>query len=214
VAADALMTLGYVGVKGGLVIVSADDPSLFSSQNEQDNRYYAKMAALPMLEPMDPQEAKDMTLAAFALSEEVALPVLLRTTTRVNHTRGAVTLGTLAPGRGRALRQGPLFPGDGAGGGPAGPRPAGWPNRTKVQALAETSPFNRLTGQGPWGVVTSGVAAAYAEDAIQELGLTDRVTSSSWASPTPCRKSSCIDFLRRVERVLVVEELEPYLEEG
>ena len=97
VAADALMTLAYVGVKGGLVIVSADDPSLFSSQNEQDNRYYAKMAGLPMLEPATPQEAKEMTLAAFALSEELGLPVLLRTTTRVNHTRGPVTLGELAP---------------------------------------------------------------------------------------------------------------------
>ena len=102
VAADTLMTLAYVGVKGGMVIVSADDPSLFSSQNEQDNRYYAKMAGLPMLEPDSPQEAKEMAQAAFALSEELGLPVLLRTTTRVNHTRGPVTLGTWPPGRGRA----------------------------------------------------------------------------------------------------------------
>ena len=103
VAADALMTLAYVGVKGGMVIVSADDPSLFSSQNEQDNRYYAKLAGLPMLEPATPEEAKAMTLAAFALSEDLKVPVLLRTTTRVNHTRGPVTLGELAarPGPGR-----------------------------------------------------------------------------------------------------------------
>ena len=74
VAADALMTLAYVGVKGGMVIVSADDPSLFSSQNEQDNRYYAKMAGLPMLEPATPEEAKAMTRAAFALSEDTQAP--------------------------------------------------------------------------------------------------------------------------------------------
>src|SRR5574340_554396 len=107
VAADTLMTLAYVGVKGGMVIVSADDPALFSSQNEQDNRYYAKMAALPMLEPDSPREAKEMARAAFTLSEELGVPVLLRTTTRVNHTRGPVTLGALAPrpGPGRFEKQ-------------------------------------------------------------------------------------------------------------
>ena len=97
VAADPLMTLAYEGVKGGMVIVSADDPSLFSSQNEQDNRYYARLASLPMLEPTNTQEMKDVTIAAFDLSEELQLPVILRTTTRLNHIRGVVKLGTLRP---------------------------------------------------------------------------------------------------------------------
>ena len=82
VAADPLMTLAYEGIKGGMVIVSADDPSLFSSQNEQDNRYYARLASLPMLEPINTQEMKDVTLAAFDLSEELQLPVILRATSR------------------------------------------------------------------------------------------------------------------------------------
>ncbi|HYR03108.1 MAG TPA: indolepyruvate ferredoxin oxidoreductase subunit alpha, partial [Syntrophobacteria bacterium] len=95
VAADALVSLAYVGVKGGMVVVSADDPSLHSSQNEQDNRYYARLSGMPLLEPADAQEAYAMTRFAFELSEAYRIPVLLRTTTRVNHSRGVVELGAL-----------------------------------------------------------------------------------------------------------------------
>jgi indolepyruvate ferredoxin oxidoreductase alpha subunit len=214
VAADALITLGYVGVKGGLVIISADDPSLFSSQNEQDNRYYARMAGLPLLEPASPQEAKDMTRAAFALSEELGLPVLLRTTTRVNHTRGPVTLGELAlrPGLGHFLKDpfSQVMV-------PAVARLAHArlvAKQVKVREKAETSPFNTVTGQGPWGLVTSGVAAAYVEDAILELGLGDRVTLLKLGFTNPLPEKLIADFLGRVEKVLVVEELEPFLEDG
>ncbi len=214
VAADTLMTLAYVGVKGGMVIVSADDPSLFSSQNEQDNRYYAKMAGLPMLEPATPQEAKEMTVAAFALSEELKLPVLLRTTTRVNHTRGPVTLGALAPSpeRGRFLkdpfRQVMV---------PAVARQAHarlLAAQDAAAAQAEASPFNQITGKGPWGIVTSGVSSNYVADALNELGLTDRVTVLKLGFTHPLPEKLLGGFLNWVERVLVVEELEPYLEEG
>ena len=90
VAADPLMTLAYAGVRGGMLILSADDPSAHSSQNEQDNRYYATLALIPMIEPSTPAEAKDMIPEAYAVSEELGLPVLYRTTTRVNHARGVV----------------------------------------------------------------------------------------------------------------------------
>ena len=214
VAADALMTLAYVGVKGGLVLVSADDPSLFSSQNEQDNRFYARMAGIPMLEPESPQEAKDMTLAAFALSEELGLPVMLRTTTRVNHTRGVVTLGELAPppppGR---FHKDPLS----LVMVPAVARQAHarlLAKQEQARARAETSPFNRLEGDGPLGVVSSGVAAAYVADALLELGLNDRVTFLRLGFTHPLPEELIARFLSRVERVLVVEELEPYLEDS
>jgi indolepyruvate ferredoxin oxidoreductase alpha subunit len=92
VAADVLLTLAYVGVKGGLVIITADDPFMFSSQNEQDNRYYSKMSGLPMLEPSSAQEAKDMMVDAFDLSEQLQLPVIFRTTTRINHSTVIVSL--------------------------------------------------------------------------------------------------------------------------
>ncbi len=214
VAADTLMTLAYVGVRGGMVIVSADDPSLFSSQNEQDNRYYAKMAGLPLLEPATPQEAGEMTQAAFALSEELKLPVLLRTTTRVNHTRGPVTLGALSPrpGRGRfrkdPFRQVMV---------PAVARQAHarlLEAQAAARAQAETSPFNRLAGRGPWGVVTSGVSRNYVEDALTELGLARKVTLLQLGFTHPLPEDLIGKFLSQVERVLVVEELEPFLEEG
>ncbi|MEM3445111.1 MAG: indolepyruvate ferredoxin oxidoreductase subunit alpha, partial [Thermoplasmata archaeon] len=93
VASDTLLTLAYTGVKGAMVIVSADDPSCHSSQNEQDNRYYGLLANLPVLEPATPQECLDFTRYAFELSHALELPVILRTTTRVNHTSADVVLG-------------------------------------------------------------------------------------------------------------------------
>ena len=95
VAADAIMTLAYTGVRAGMVIVSADDPNCYSSQNEQDNRYYAMLANLPMLEPSNPQEAKDYTIEAIKLSEKLEIPCFLRLTTRVSHTRGPVRFSSL-----------------------------------------------------------------------------------------------------------------------
>ena len=99
VAADPLGTLTYIGVKGALVIYNADDPSLFSSQNEQDNRHYCRLFGLPLFEPSSAQEMKDMTVAAFRLSHELGMPVMLRSTTRVAHLRGVVELGEITPPR-------------------------------------------------------------------------------------------------------------------
>ncbi|MDI9379064.1 MAG: thiamine pyrophosphate-binding protein, partial [Candidatus Thermoplasmatota archaeon] len=94
VAADPMMTLAYSGVRGAMLILTADDPSLHSSQNEQDNRIYSKLALLPMMEPSTPAEAKDMVAEACRVSEELELPLIFRTTTRVNHARGIVEFGT------------------------------------------------------------------------------------------------------------------------
>ena len=97
VAADPFMTLAYIGTPGGMVIVSADDPGCHSSQNEQDNRYFARLGGIPVLEPLTAQEAKDMTKAAFELSARWQQPLMLRTTTRVNHLRGCVEFGGCKP---------------------------------------------------------------------------------------------------------------------
>ena len=214
VAADALMTLAYVGVQGGMVIVSADDPSLFSSQNEQDNRYYAKMAGLPMLEPDSPWEAKEMTKAAFPLSEELGLPVLLRTTTRLNHTRGAVTLGELAsrPGLGH-FEKNPFHKVVV----PAVARLAHarlLESLSRARSLAEASPFNRVSGQGQWGIIANGVSRAYVTDALQELGLSGKIKFLELGFTHPLPEDLIADFLAGLEKVLVVEELEPYLQEA
>ncbi|MFI5355539.1 MAG: thiamine pyrophosphate-dependent enzyme, partial [Desulfobaccales bacterium] len=209
-----LMTLAYVGVKGGMVIVSADDPSLFSSQNEQDNRYYAKLAALPMLEPDSPREAKEMAQAAFGLSEELGVPVLLRTTTRVNHTRGAVTLGRLAPRPGLGRFEKNPFQKVRV---PAVARVAHarlLETLSRARSLSEASPFNRVSGQGPWGIIASGVSRTYVVDAIQELGLADQVTLLELGFTHPLPEQLIGDWLQGLEKVLIVEELEPFLEEA
>ena len=213
VASDALMTMAYVGVKGGTVVVSADDPSMHSSQNEQDNRYYAKLAGLPMLEPANSQEALEMTRAAFSLSEAYQIPVLLRTTTRLNHSRSAVVVGSLIPPRPRgSFEKDPfnLVPVPMVG------------RRLHVQQLekldklrieASGSPFNKVEGEGDWGVVTSGVSYNFVVDAIRELDIAEHIRVLKLGMTYPFAEEICLDFLKRVERVLVVEELEPFLEE-
>ena len=107
VASDVLMTLAYIGVKGGMVILTADDPFMFSSQNEQDNRYYAKLSGLPMVEPSSVAESKELVAHAFDLSEKLREPVLFRTTTRINHRCGEARQNQTARHQ-RRLYQGPL----------------------------------------------------------------------------------------------------------
>jgi len=213
VAADAFMTLAYVGVKAGMAIVVADDPSLHSSQNEQDNRYFAKMSGMPMLEPATPEEARQMTMAALELSEKYQIPCILRTTTRVNHCRGPVSLGPLpaeapkgtfikdpfnlvvVPMVGRKLHIALLE------------------KIPKLQKEAEQSPFNFAGGEGKWGIIASGVSYLYALDAVRELGLEKQVKILKIGFSFPAPRKVLRDFMQGLEKVLVVEELEPFLEE-
>ncbi|MBN1773291.1 MAG: FAD-dependent oxidoreductase, partial [Deltaproteobacteria bacterium] len=214
VAADPLLTLGAVGVIGGLVLVTADDPSQHSSQTEQDSRHYARLADVPMLEPASADEARRMTVAAFALSEDLGFPVLLRTTTRLSHLRGVVTLGPLAP-----VRPPPEVVA-------RDPRrfvnlPANAPvNRTRhlatlarAAALADDCEWNKVTGEAELGVVASGIGRAYVRDALRDLGLADRVAllEVGWSWPFP--RGLLAKFLLGKRRVLVVEELEPFVEQ-
>jgi indolepyruvate ferredoxin oxidoreductase alpha subunit len=160
VAADPLMTLAYEGVKGGMVVVTADDPSLFSSQND---RYYARLSGLPMLEPTDTQEMKDMTVAAFDLSEALQLPVLLRTTTRLNHIRGAVKLGELRPIKSKSVFEKNPFHWVAV---PAVARKLHKELLDKfdrASGKSEKSPYNHMEGKGKWGIVANGVSTNYVE---------------------------------------------------
>ena len=209
VAADPLMTLAYVGVIGGTVIVTADDPFLFSSQNEQDNRYYARMSGLPMLEPTDTQEMKDITALAFDLSEELKLPVLLRTTTRLNHIRQAVKLGELKPIKSKGTFQKNPFQ--------LVPVPAIarklhgllLEKNDQAREKSENSPLNRIIGNGKWGIVANGVSFNYVKDAVSDLGISDKVSILKLGFSYPMPEKLCVKFMRQVEKVLVVEELEP-----
>ncbi len=213
VAADALMTLAYVGVRGGLVILVADDPSMFSSQNEQDSRYYAKLSGLAMLEPSTIDEAKEMTIRAFELSEQLEEPVLLRTTTRINHSTAVVTLAEITP---------PKTEGDFSRNPmryvtvPAVSRQLHvrlLANLAKAEEMASQSPFNFFEGNGRWGIICNGVSYTYVSDAVRDLGLQEKVTILRLGFSHPLPKEMVHTFLGNCDRVLVVEEGEPVLEE-
>lgn len=212
VAADPLMTLAYTGVTGGMVILTADDPSLFSSQNEQDNRFYARLSTLPMLEPTTPQEAKDMTLAAFDLSEKLKLPVLLRTTTRINHSRGVVTLGEIRPRQTQGSFKKDPFSYVTV---PAVSRNLHIKLLQKYDQaleLANQSAFNEIIGSGKWGIITQGVSFCYVQDALEDMKARDSfsVLKLGFSYPFPTQLAQ--KFLDQVDKVLVVEELEPIVE--
>ncbi|MCD6461736.1 MAG: indolepyruvate ferredoxin oxidoreductase subunit alpha [Thermoplasmata archaeon] len=212
VASDAFMTLAHSGVRGGLVIVSADDPSCHSSQNEQDNRYYAQLANIPMLEPADPNEAKEMTRLAFDISERYELPVLVRTTTRVNHVSGPVEFGPLGPRRkkGHFDKDPSRFV----------VMPANARRRhihllgvmEKVRAEAESSPLNHAAGDrgAEVGIMASGVAYNYIKDLADAGYLECEILRLGFTHPFPTGLVK--EFLARHRIVVVVEELEPYLE--
>ncbi len=225
VAADSFMYASMTGIEAGLVIVTADDPAMHSSQNEQDNRTFAKFARVPCLEPSDSQEAKDLTVAAFELSERFDTPVLLRLTTRVCHSTSAVELETgklklddsddsdqlpassfqqpvskfprnpakyvMVPGN--AIKRHPVI-------------------EARIRAVAEYAeacPFNRVEpGDRALGIITCGVSYQYAREvfptaSVLKLGMT-------WPLPERLIR----DFAASVDRLIVIEELDPFVEEA
>ena len=208
VAADPLMTLSYIGVEGGLVIVVADDPGMHSSQNEQDSRNYARFAKVPLFEPSDSQEAKEFVMAAFELSEKFKTPVILRSTTRISHCRTPVNI---IP---RSFN-------------PRPPKFVKNPQRyvpvprygrkmrvrleerlVKLREYVNHCPQNRIITRGnKLGIITSSIAFQYAaevfEDAsILKLGL-------SYPFPDELIKR----FVSQFKEIIVVEELDDFLEE-
>ncbi|MGI6130248.1 MAG: indolepyruvate ferredoxin oxidoreductase subunit alpha [Bacillota bacterium] len=209
VAADPLFSSSYTGVNAGLVIVTADDPGCHSSQNEQDNRYYAQAAKLPLLEPSDSQEALDFARTAFELSEEYDTPVLLRVTTRVAHGKSPVATGprteATAPAYERTMAKHVLVPAV------ARPRHAAVEERlVQLQAYAESSPMNRIEwGSRRLGVVSSGVAYQYAREV-----LGDNASYLKLGMSFPFPDALARSFISQVEQVIVVEELEPFLEQA
>ncbi|MFW9906940.1 MAG: indolepyruvate ferredoxin oxidoreductase subunit alpha [Candidatus Thorarchaeota archaeon] len=210
VAADPFFSLAYVGVRAGMVIVVADDPSMWSSQNENDSRYYALMGNMPMMEPSDPIEAKSMLLEAYKFSEMFELPVLFRTTTRVNHTRAPVIFGKISP-----IPQKVEFEKE-----PFRFVPIPSVARTrhpwllkqieKAQKVSEDSPLNFTEGEGELGIITSGVSYNYVREALVEINTQAEILKLGITHPIP--EKTIISFLRNHKQVLVVEELEPFIE--
>jgi len=208
VAADPLMTAAYIGVKGGLVLISADDPGMFSSQNEQDNRHYARLAKIPMLEPSDCQEAKDCVKAAFEMSEAFDTPVMIRTTTRLSHTRGPVSLqpreeGPVGLGFDKNPEKYVMIPGHARR-----RHPAVEERLVRLAQVSENSPFNEIQwGSRDRGFVSSGVAYNYVKEVFPE----DSVLKIGMSHPLP--KDLIKTFFQEVKEVYVIEELDPIMEE-
>lgn len=208
VAADPLLTFAYTGTNGGFVLISADDPGMHSSQNEQDNRNLAKFARMLMLEPSDSQEAKDFTILAFELSEKFDTPVMLRVTTRICHSKTPVELGSrkqvvtkkyernipkyiATPANGRVLRV------------------------NLEDRLAHLADFSNKTeinkveyNDSKIGIITSGVAYQYAKEVF---GDTASYLKLGCTFPLPIKKIK--EFAEKVETLYVIEELDPYIEE-
>lgn len=206
VASDPLFTAAYTGVTGALVVVSADDPGMASSQNEQDNRRYAVASGVPMLEPSDSQEAYDFTLAAIEISERWRIPVLLRVTTRVCHSYTVVIpRGESGNGRQasfeRDIKNRVMIP--------AYARPAHRRLRQKLSEMEnwnESCELNRVTpGQKVLGIITSGISYMHAREAAPDA----TVLKLGFTHPLPMKQIEM--FAKSVQRCVVVEEGDPYL---
>ena len=208
VAADPLFTMSYTGVNGGLVVVVADDPGMHSSQNEQDSRHYARAAKLPMLEPSDSAEAKEFARLAFSLSEEYDTPVLLRMCTRIAHSQCAVEeceareqvtreyvknpqKYIMAPAN--AIRRHPVVE----------------ERCEKLTELAETAAFNKveLAEGAELGIITSGTSYQYVKEVFG-----DSVSVLKLGLVNPLPKKLIQSFAEKVKRLVVVEELDPIIE--
>ena len=228
VAADSFMTTAYSGVKGGMVVFVADDPSLFSSQNEQDTRNYARLANMPILEPSNPQEIKDFMVYAFDLSEHFGIPVLFRTTTRVSHMRGIVEFGDIqAPKcttkdvesdkhwkKGFFVKNPSEFV-------PVPANALSMHSRlvekiAKITEEANDSEVNEVYSfedgalQGKLGVIASSSAFNYAYDVVNSENLGMDILKLGLSYPVP--KELIADFCNNLEGIFVVEEVDPILE--
>ena len=220
VASDSFMTTAYSGVRGGMVILSADDPSLFSSQNEQDTRYYARLANVPVLEPSNCQEVKDMVKYAFDLSEQFEIPVIVRTTTRVSHMRGVVEFGDVKDNssnnedhwkRGHFKKDPsqfvpvPAFAGD--------MHVRLWDKVHKIEKITNQSDLNvevDFAGDKKYGVISSSSAYNYAHDVVKFNGLDMDILKLGFSYPFPQEKVA--EFLSGLDEVFIVEEVDPIME--
>ncbi|HYA31703.1 MAG TPA: thiamine pyrophosphate-dependent enzyme, partial [Thermodesulfovibrionales bacterium] len=207
VAADPLFTAAYTGVRGGLVIVTADDPEMHSSQNEQDNRNYAFAAKVPMVDPADASDAKEFIRQAYRISEEFDTPVLFRTTTRVSHVKSIVSLGeketsAVKPGIEKMPEKFVMLPAH------ARKRRVEVGNRmTRLKEFAEVFPENRIEwGDRKRGFITSGVSYLYVKEVFPDAS----VLKLGMIYPFP--EKMIRDFARKVKELFIVEELDPFIE--
>jgi indolepyruvate ferredoxin oxidoreductase alpha subunit len=213
VAADSLQQLKLIDIAGAFVVVSVDDPSGVSSNNEQDNRWYAKFAGLPALEPADLDEAREMTKRAFEISEELRMPVILRSVTRLGHMTGDLKLGKIEPERAQpdfdSSRQWTPFP-------CLEPERKLRAKLRRATEVLQRYQFDGYEGKGTEkiGVVGAGFAFNYVQEAVDMLELRDQVALLKISTVNPLPKRIIHRLLNHVNQVLVVEDVTPFLEEA
>jgi indolepyruvate ferredoxin oxidoreductase alpha subunit len=219
VASDFLLHLGLCGTRGGMVLVTCDDPGALSSTNEGPSRHFARMFEIPLLEPGDFQEAKDMTKWAFELSEEIKNVVVVRSVTRVSHASGNVRLGVLPETESHAefRYEGSALNADE---GPVESTPVGYKHALQQEKLIKTtklfeqSPFN--TYQGPEKpdllIITSSAGNLYCKEAITVLGIEERVGLLKLGTTWPLPPKLLTRYLSKTDRIMIVEEVLPFLE--
>jgi indolepyruvate ferredoxin oxidoreductase alpha subunit len=221
VASDFLLHLTASGTRGGLVLISCEDPGALSSVNEGESRYFAKMLEMPLLEPADFQEAKDLTKWAFELSEAIGNVVMLRSVTRMSHASGNVICGKL-PAKSRRAK----FEYDGSvmdsSRGPMISTPVvakhllHQKKLKDVEALFEKSPFNQYVGPAKPKllIITSSACFLYSGEAVEMLGLQKKVGILKLATTWPLPPALLKKHLLKTDKILIVEEVMPFLEEN
>jgi len=213
VASDPLMSLAYIGVKGGMVIVVADDPGPISSQTEQDTRMFAQFSKLPVFDPTTPEEAYKMTFDAFELSEKLQIPVFLRPTTRICHACASIECElNIAPKKFEGFVKDPkwaIFPS------------LSYRNHIKLEAIAENIktellPYNQLIKNvsSDIAVIAGGVSYSYALEALTQLDLLDKIKLIKLGQPVPSPDKFLSDELSDVKQIIVAEELDPVIEDN
>ncbi|MCR5686363.1 MAG: indolepyruvate ferredoxin oxidoreductase subunit alpha [Lachnospiraceae bacterium] len=207
VAADPLYTVSYIGVTGGIVLVAADDPGMYSSQNEQDSRAVARAAHIPVLEPSDSAEAKEFTKYAYELSEKYDTPVMLRTTTRLAHSQGIVELDErfepVDVEYSKDIAKRVMMPGNAIK-----RHPVVVAREEKMSADGAEFPINRIEmNDTSIGVITSGIPYQYVKEALPQAS----VLKLGCVNPLP--KQMILDFAKKVDKLYIVEELDPIIEE-
>ena len=209
VAADPFMIYSYTGVYGGFVIVVCDDPEMHSSQNEQDTRNYAKFAKVPCIVPADSQEAKDMVGQALQISEQFDTPVLLLGSTRISHSMSLVEIGKRVEGEVELkLRKEPpkwvMLPGFARR-----RHPLVEQRLLNLKEFAETWSYNKvIMGDDSLGIISSGIVYQYAREALPEASFLK--LGMVWPLPEKMIR----DFASRVKRLIVIEDLDPFIEEA
>lgn len=213
VASDPLLSSAYSGVEAGMLILVADDPGPYNTQTEQDSRWYGEFAKLPVIEPSDPKEAYEYTILGYELSEKIKLPVIMRTTTRVNHTVSDVKVKEFVePSYTPSFSKNPK----------RYLRAVMTWNRErhgevlealdKAESLAEEFRLNRVEGLGKLGVVCSGAAYNYVLEVLEKNKLLDKYRILKLGLIHPIPKKIITEFLKEVNSVIVVEEIDPYIE--